>query len=420
MNEVLGREFGPYERLLSSSEVRARCHQIGEMAVNGNANWFVVNEPRFKRCVDLVKDSCLKNYPDLKIPLHSRWRHFVVDGKDLWKHYTAGFTGDAVDLARSAVDLSFVSVLLDAGAGSRWHYIDPVTGTQLYRSEGLAAASLDLFFNHLSRFENDKGWILDSHCLEQLTRGKLAVAFQSSAENPLSGVTGRTDLLAGLASALDAPKNQDAGYNRPGAIIDECIAMATRSWTLQKQIDITQVLDIVLRRFGGIWPNGYTVNGIQNMNLGDCGYHSAFQTDDETSGIIPFHKLSQWLTYSLIEPLQWAGLEVVNLDGLTGLPEYRNGGLLIDTGFVTPQDQQLMESRLSPDSEAIVEWRAITVYMLDRITGELRKSLKLGPKRLPLSSVLQGGTWSAGRELAARLRSDGSPPLKIDIEGTIF
>ena len=124
MNEVLGREYGPYERLLSSAEVRARCNQIGEMAMNGNASWFVVNEPRFKRCVGLVKDSCLKNYPDLKIPLHSRWRHFIVDGKDLWKHYTAGFTGDPVDLARSAVDLSFVSVLLDAGAGARWLYTD--------------------------------------------------------------------------------------------------------------------------------------------------------------------------------------------------------------------------------------------------------------------------------------------------------
>ena len=114
------------------------------------------------------------------------------------------------------------------------------------------------------------------------------MAFQSSTDNPLNGLTGRTDLLAGLAVALDAPKNRDAGYNRPGSIVDECIAIATRSWTLQKQIDITHVLDIVLRRFGGIWPNGYVVNGIHNINLGDCGYHSALQTNDETSGIIPF------------------------------------------------------------------------------------------------------------------------------------
>jgi len=42
--------------------------------------------------------------------------------------------------------------------------------------------------------------------------------------------------------------------------------------------------------------------------------------------IVPFHKLTQWLTYSLLEPLETAGLTVVNLDELTALPEYRNGG----------------------------------------------------------------------------------------------
>ncbi len=186
---------------------------------------------------------------------------------------------------------------------------------------------------------------------------------------------------------------------------------------MKRQIDITDVLEIVLTRFGSIWPDGYRVG---ETNLGDCGYHSALDIPGPTSGIIPFHKLSQWLTYSLIEPLQWAGLQVVNLDGLTGLPEYRNGGLLIDTGVLQPQDPKLMNSVLAPECEAVVEWRALTVYMLDRIAVDLRKSLKLGKKRLPLSSVLQGGTWIAGRELASRLREDSSPPLRIAINGTVF
>ena len=46
---------------------------------------------------------------------------------------------------------------------------------------------------------------------------------------------------------------------------------------------------------------------------------------------MPLHKLSQWLAYSLIEPLQRAGIAVTDIDGLTGLAEYRNGGLFIDT-----------------------------------------------------------------------------------------
>ena len=420
-NQDVSGDVGSYRELLSAGEVRRRCHLIGEMAMNGNANWFTVNQPRISRCVKLVRDTCLKYYPDItkgqKIPLHSRWRHFNIDHINLWEHYTSSFAGSRLDLARSAVDLVFLSVLLDAGAGEKWHYQDPVTGNLLSRSEGLAAASIDLFFNHAARSEGSQGWILDAEGLASVTRVKLGRVFQSSTENPLSGLSGRAGLLQGLALALDSPANRGAGYIRPGSIVDECLDLSKRSLLMKRQIDITDVLEIVLTRFGSIWPDGYRVG---ETNLGDCGYHSALDIPGPTSGIIPFHKLSQWLTYSLIEPLQWAGLQVVNLDGLTGLPEYRNGGLLIDTGVLQPQDPKLMNSVLAPECEAVVEWRALTVYMLDRIAADLRKSLKLGKKRLPLSSVLQGGTWIAGRELASRLREDSSPPLRIAINGTVF
>jgi hypothetical protein len=52
---------------------------------------------------------------------------------------------------------------------------------------------------------------------------------------------------------------------------------------------------------------------------------------------MPFHKLSQWLTYSLLEPFEWAGVPVHGLDALTGLPEYRNGGLLLDAACCSPK-----------------------------------------------------------------------------------
>jgi len=52
---------------------------------------------------------------------------------------------------------------------------------------------------------------------------------------------------------------------------------------------------------------------------------------------VPFHKLSQWLAYSLIEPLEAAGIAVDGLGDLTALAEYRNGGLLVDLGVIRPR-----------------------------------------------------------------------------------
>ena len=134
---------------------------------------------------------------------------------------------------------------------------------------------------------------------------------------------------------------------------------------------------------------------------------------------MPFHKLSQWLSYSLVEPLEEAGIAVTALDQLTGLAEYRNGGLFMDTGVLLPRDPDLPARPLRPDDEAVVEWRALTVALLDRLAEGVRTALNRDSVSLPLAAILQGGTWAAGRRLAGELRG-GLPPLTIDSDGTVF
>ena len=122
----------------------------------------------------------------------------------------------------------------------------------------------------------------------------------------------------------------------------------------------------------------------------------------------------------MIEPLQWAGIEVTDIDGLTGLAEYRNGGLLIDTGVLALRDPAAMEREHDVDSELVVEWRALTVALLDRLAEIMRTRLNMDRRALPLAKILQGGTWTAGRAIAKQLRPDGGPPLKIVSDGTVF
>jgi hypothetical protein len=52
---------------------------------------------------------------------------------------------DSLELTRRLIDLFFVSVLLDAGAGDHWHYVEPDTDRTYERSEGIAVASLYMF-----------------------------------------------------------------------------------------------------------------------------------------------------------------------------------------------------------------------------------------------------------------------------------
>jgi hypothetical protein len=135
---------------------------------------------------------------------------------------------------------------------------------------------------------------------------------------------------------------------------------------------------------------------------------------------VPFHKLSQWLTYSLLEPFEWAGVQVTGLDELTGLPEYRNGGLLLDAGVIVPRDPAFAAAPRTPADPWVIEWRALTVALLDELAPLVRAELSVTAEQLPLACILEGGSWAAGRQIAAERRLGGPPPVLIVSDGTVF
>ena len=67
-----------------------------------------------------------------------------------------------------------------------------------------------------------------------------------------------------------------------------------------------------------------------------------------------------------------------------------------------------------------MEWRALTVVLLDRLAGRLRARLGLDATALPLAKVLEGGTWAAGRRIAAEKRAGGPPPIALSSDGAVF
>lgn len=210
-----------------------------------------------------------------------------------------------------------------------------------------------------------------------------------------------------------------------------------------------------------IWPPTRThIDGIPMGDAWPCSVMPSHPTHP-WENIVPFHKLTQWLTYSLMVPMtklmnvHFAGVEL-----LTGLPEYRNGGLFIDTGLLTlkPDDhkrgvaqyqrnaqlkgQPSMEvvPTFTADDDVIVEWRAVTVGLLDELLVEVNASLGLsGREKLSLAQMLEAGSWKVhatthptlppnelthpqgGREIAEVSRPNTKePPIMILSDGTVF
>jgi Protein of unknown function (DUF1688) len=401
--------------LLSAAAVRERANLLLHKGLDDALPHFRIDLRRLEHAADLTLEVTRAAYPDLDIPFHSRWRHFVLDGKDRWADL-ANVTSwrDRAARARAEFDLAMVSVLLDAGAGPDWRFRDPATGREIGRSEGLALASLAMFAAGAFSGQPGDPLRVDAATLERLADETLLAGFQVSDANPLLGIAGRADLLRRLGRTVAAaPKifaTKDAP--RPGGLFDHLAGLAAGG-----RIEAATILRELLTHLGPIWPSRITLGGIP---LGDCWRHPALRTNDATDQLVPLHKLSQWLAYSLIEPMERAGIAVTAIDGLTGLAEYRNGGLFIDSGTLAFRDAADCARRHDVSSPLVVEWRALTVALLDRLAALVRARLRRDAHELPLARILQGGTWAAGRVLARRLRPDGAPPIAVISDGTVF
>jgi hypothetical protein len=110
----------------------------------------------------------------------------------------------------------------------------------------------------------------------------------------------------------------------------------------------------------------------------------------------------------------------MGVDELTGLPEYRNGGLFVDTGVLEPKHDAVLTETHEAGSEVVVEWRALTVALLDALAPLVRARLGKTAAELPLAKLLEGGTWSAGRRIARERRPGGGPPVTVASDGTVF
>jgi hypothetical protein len=392
--------------LLNAAAVRERAHEMLELALEGGVEGWTVDLSQLDDAAALTASVTRERYPDLAIPFHARWRHFIAGE-------TVFAAPDAAARARAAFDLVILSVLLDAGAGPGWSYREPVSGAILNRSEGLAVASQWLFEAGVLSADVDPQRV-EGAFLANLNPAMLASAFQVSDDNPLVGLDGRAALLRRLGAQVLARPDLFATADgpRPGGLYDVLAARAEGG-----RLPATAILELLLEALGPIWADRLVIEGVA---LGDCWRHPAIRRDDASDGLVPLHKLSQWLSYSLIEPLEDAGIEVVDIDGLTGLAEYRNGGLFVDLGVLALADPADAGRTHAVSDPLIVAWRAMTVALLDRLAPLVRAQLGVGEADFPLARMLEGGTWVAGRRIAAERRPGGGPPFNIISDGTVF
>src|SRR6266571_1451346 len=156
-----------------------------------------------------------------RFPLRSRWRRRRAATCE------SGVAGGA-DRARARIDLTVASVLLDAGAGAAWSFVEAESGRRYTRSEGLAVASFRAFMRGAFSARPDDPMRVDASALAAMDATTLASLFQAGTANPLLGLEGRAALLRRLGSALTIQRDAFGDTARPGALFDTLTLLGTR------------------------------------------------------------------------------------------------------------------------------------------------------------------------------------------------
>ena len=477
------RSAHPLKPLHDPATTRLRCAGVLRAVEQNLSPGFKLNRAALPALADRVAALTLRCHPTLEMPLHSCWRHFEAGGVDRKAELDRHLSGrSAVEVARAQFDLAVVCALLDAQTGAGWRYTEstalsaaalphaaaedllalldaaasarpvpsvatpaPATGDtpapSYAHSEGLAVAVFRAFMAGAFSATPGDPCRADAAVLRHLDVTALRAVLQSSPSNPLVGLEGRAAVLASLGVVLQQEAASDAATGlpaqaRPGLLFDRLAARGRRTAPRPTQpepgaqalgadeLQATDVLGEVLQTLSPIWPGGSKVQGLAAADVWRHNWAGAKVggggLDRTTEGWVPLHKPALWLTGSLLEPLRWAGIAVGGVDALTAMPEHANGGLLIDGGVLVPRDPRLLQRDWKLHDEFVIEWRALTVALLDELAVLVRLRLNKTAQELPLAVRLQASTRAAGREIARELRQDGAPPLRIESDGTVL
>ncbi|KAF7555162.1 hypothetical protein G7Z17_g2385 [Cylindrodendrum hubeiense] len=425
--------------LLMEPAVRANAAKVLEAADKGELNHFDYHPSRMSDVSDFVIGVIKRDFgPDKfdTIPPHGRWQHFEVGGVPRVDSLIAGWAEegckDKVEVTRRLIDLFFVAVLLDAGAGDHWRFKEPGTEEYYVRSEGIAVASLHMFKAGAFVSEGSKPHQVDAQGLSSLTEEEFNGYFQISPENPMVGVASRVRLINDVGASLVRLPDIFGESGRPGSMVDYLTKRASTPGTL----DYEDLWSSLQRALIPSWPKDRTT--IEGQPIGDAWPLDVLAKRAEKDNdkrprntIQPFHKLTQWLAYSLMVPfVRLLGFEWKNAGLGTGLPEYRNGGLFVDLKVLTLKEEVLAEGlkasgealpKYDPASDVIVEWRAMTVALLDELHKVVSAKFAAEGVTLSMAQMLEAGSWKSGRELAAKFRPDTkSSPILDRGDGTLY
>ena len=358
------------------------------------------------------------------IPSHSRWRHFDAGGVDRLAELerAARRRSTPTERARARIDLVVdqraarrrrraALALRRAGHRRDVRALRGPGGGELPRCSCAGAFSAD----------PATPLRVDADGAGARRRGRLgAASSRCRATIRWSGSTGRAALLRRLgARAAARGPSLRCRRRAPGRTCSTLLRARARA-----RRGVAARATSCARCSIGLRPDlaGPTAAATAST-LGDVWPHPARRRRRARRGLVPFHKLSQWLAYSLLEPLERAGVRGDRTSTRSPAWPSTATAACCSTPACScraPRRRRCASVHRSGD-ELVVEWRALTVALLDRARRRAC-ARALGAPRASCrwrasSKAAPGPPAASSRPSAARRRRRR---IRVASDGTVF
>ena len=278
------------------------------------------------------------------------------------------------------------------------------TNTKHSRSEGIAIAIYDMFVSGFFSSSIKNKYQVNSSILTYLRFRIFSEKFQNTINNSIIGIKNRHSLLINLGKTLKKNK-----LSRPSDFFDK--------YNINDTISVKELWNFIVNDFKDIW-NIY--NKDDKETIGDIWTHPYLKIPCiEKSELMPFHKISQWIIYSLIDVIKnYGNYKITDTMILSALPEYRNAGLLLEYQVITPKNRLAFSKIYTIKDTFVVELRGLTIAILEYLLNDINSERSIEEK-YSMSEFLENGSWSLGREIAYK-KNNGDLPINLILEGNYF
>ncbi len=399
--------------LRTTQAVRERCGQLLARAREGHAGHFAIDAQALEAA---TRSACarIRHQPSFPYPpLFGLWRGLQAGGI----HRIAGLEDLMTPLSpaqrtHARIDLTVTAALVGGAPGDAWSYTEASTGQVLHGADGLGVATLHAFAAGLFSSDPECPWQADARGLRALLTDHLALALQVSETNPLPDLQARTIRLRRFGEWLSGQPEVYGDPGRPAGLFDIIISPYGHGVPHTADVHVHDILSQLLVTLSGLSPASPRIGSVP---LGDCGRHPAVQGPGASGGWVPLHAALQGLAASLVAPFAWGGVQVRGLASLTAAADAALGELLLDRQVLRLRDPQAARVEGKPGDPLTVEWRALTVALLDVMTDRARDLLGLEADALPairLAQVLadEASTLPAAAHPRAVTGSPAPPP----------